>query len=162
MINFWCSADKDPMYRKKNNLSVWNSSCISNTTISLHSGCWLLRCCKFSQLNRCVRYVRCGCVPSSSRSVIFFRDRVSEGEYNTVTTADLEAIRGKFLFCLTYRTIRTFFNFLILHSCHQRPSLGSGYYQILEIFIVVGVSFIGVSILTNTVTVFDLLATTPS
>ena len=111
MINFWCSADKDPMYRKKKKFICLK--CISNTTISLH--CWSLRCCKFSQLlNRCFRYVRCSCVPSSSRSVIFFRDRVSEGEYNTVTTADLEAIRGKFLFCLTYCTIRTFFNFLIL------------------------------------------------
>jgi hypothetical protein len=28
--------------------------------------------------------------------VIFFRDGVSEGEYNTVASAELEAIQGKF------------------------------------------------------------------
>jgi eukaryotic translation initiation factor 2C len=30
------------------------------------------------------------------RRIIFFRDGVSEGEYNTVATAELEAIQGKF------------------------------------------------------------------
>ena len=30
------------------------------------------------------------------RRVIFFRDGVSEGEYNTVATAEIEAIQGTF------------------------------------------------------------------
>jgi eukaryotic translation initiation factor 2C len=32
------------------------------------------------------------------KRVIFFRDGVSEGEYNTVAAAELEAIQGKFKF----------------------------------------------------------------
>lgn len=31
------------------------------------------------------------------RRVIFFQDGVSEGEYNTVATAELKAIQGKFM-----------------------------------------------------------------
>ena len=36
------------------------------------------------------------------RRVIFFRDGVSEGEYNTVATAELAAIQGTFKIISTY------------------------------------------------------------
>ena len=36
------------------------------------------------------------------RRVIFFRDGVSEGEYNTVATAELEAIQGTFMSINTF------------------------------------------------------------
>ena len=58
------------------------------------------------------------------RRVIFFRDGVSEGEYNTVATAELAAIQGTLMsvtFCLTYRTF-SFFSF----SCHPDHCRGSG------------------------------------
>ena len=93
------------------------------------------------------------------RRVIFFRDGVSEGEYNTVATAELAAIQGTLMsvtFCLTYRT----FSFFLLAAI--QTIVGGRDYQILVTFIIVGKRyvflFIGVSILTNTA--FDLLATT--
>ena len=36
------------------------------------------------------------------KRIIFFRDGVSEGEYSTVATAELEAIQCKFNYCLPF------------------------------------------------------------
>jgi eukaryotic translation initiation factor 2C len=69
------------------------------------------------------------------KRVIFFRDGVSEGEYNTVATAELEAIQGTFrsdylIFALNI------LNFFLIAAI--RTIVGGRDYQILVTFVVVG------------------------
>ena len=66
------------------------------------------------------------------RRVIFFWDGVLEGEYNTVATAELEAIQGTFMSILLFNLSNLFFLAAI------KTIVGGRDYQILVTFIVVG------------------------
>ena len=57
------------------------------------------------------------------RRVIFFRDGVSEGEYNTVGTAELEAIQGmiKLINTCAFQLFLFFY-----YSCYQDYRWGQG------------------------------------
>ena len=68
------------------------------------------------------------------RRVIFFRDGVSEGEYNTVATAELEAIQG--MSSLTNSCDYCIEPFSSLAAI--RTIVGGRDYQILVTFVVVG------------------------
>ena len=72
------------------------------------------------------------------KRVIFFRDGVSEGEYNTMATTELEAIQGTFELIIRSSDIWDLFFFLAA----IKTIVGGRDYKILVTFIIVGKRYV--------------------